>query len=105
MAKTKALKNTRTLLLACAWLLSPLLLLGGAAYWKADFLVLGAEGYVFGYPLVIMDITRENAAKSYGSPAELQRIRLFPDAQFKDVVRPNVDTLYSTAFLDLSAGL
>lgn len=104
MAKTKALKNTRTLLLACAWLLSPLLLLGGAAYWKADFMVLGAEGYVFGYPVVIMDITRENAVKTYGSPPQLQRIRRFPDAQFKDVVRPNVDTLYSTAFLDLSAG-
>jgi hypothetical protein len=30
-------------------------------------------------------------------------VRSFPDASFKDVVRANVDTLYSSAFLDLSA--
>jgi hypothetical protein len=85
-------------------LLALLILSGGAAFWKADWIVLGAEGYVFGYPLVIMDMTRENAARTYGSTPQLQRIRRFPGAQFKDVVRPNVDTLYSTAFLDLSAG-
>jgi hypothetical protein len=28
---------------------------------------------------------------------------MFPPASFKDVVRANVDTLYSSAFLDLSA--
>ena len=105
MTDTRAAKKTRTAILrVIACLLSALLISGGAAYWKADFMVLGAEGYVFGYPLVIMNITRENAAKTYGLHPELQRIRRFPDAQFKDVVRPNVDTLYSTAFLDLSAG-
>ena len=105
MTDTRAAKKTRTAILrVIACLLSALLISGGAAYWKADFMVLGAEGYVFGYPLVMMDITRENAAKTYGLHPELQRIRRFPDAQFKDVVRPNVDTLYSTAFLDLSAG-
>jgi len=105
MAEIRAVQNTRQFILrVCVGLLSLLLLSGGAAYWKADWIVLGAESYVFGYPLVIMDITRENAAKTSGSPPQLQRIRRFPDAQFKDVVRPNVDTLYSTAFLDLSAG-
>ncbi len=29
-------------------------------------------------------------------------VRAFPDASFKDVVRANVDTLYSSAWLDLS---
>ncbi|WP_297727112.1 DUF1254 domain-containing protein [Limnohabitans sp. Rim8] len=105
MTEAGVVKKTRTVILrVIAGLLSLLLFSAGAAYWKADFIVLGAEGYVFGYPLVIMDITRENAAKAYNSPLELQRMRRFPDAQFKDVVRPNVDTLYSAAFLDLSAG-
>jgi len=105
MVEIRTVKNTRQFILrASGGLLSFLLLSGGAAYWKADWILIGAEGYVFGYPLVMMDITRENAAKTYGSLPQLQRIRRFPDAQFKDVVRPNVDTLYSTAFLDLSAG-
>lgn len=104
MSEIRAVKNKSTVWRTCAWLLALLLLSGGAVYSKADWIVLGVEGYVFGYPLVIMDITRENAVKTHGSPPQLQRIRRFPDAQFKDVVRPNVDTLYSTAFLDLSAG-
>jgi hypothetical protein len=87
-----------------AWLLLPALLAGGVAYWKAEFIVLGAEGYVFGYPLVIMDVTRQNAALTLGPPNVLRRVRQFPDAHFKDVVRPNVDTLYSTAFIDLTPG-
>lgn len=87
-----------------AWLLLPVLVAGGMAYWKAEFIVLGAEGYVFGYPLVIMDVTRQNAAITLGPPNVLRRVRQFPDAHFKDVVRPNVDTLYSTAFIDLTQG-
>jgi hypothetical protein len=30
--------------------------------------------------------------------------RTFPSADFKEVVRPNFDTLYSSAWLDLTAG-
>ncbi|MEY3140256.1 MAG: hypothetical protein RL298_997, partial [Pseudomonadota bacterium] len=31
-------------------------------------------------------------------------VRQFPNAQFKDVVRPNVDTLYTTAFISMKEG-
>ena len=31
-------------------------------------------------------------------------MRAFPDAKFKAVVRPNFDTLYSSAWLDLTQG-
>jgi len=51
-----------------------------------------------------MDVTRQNAAITLGPPNVLRRVRQFPDAHFKDVVRPNVDTLYSTAFIDLTPG-
>lgn len=85
-------------------LLAAVLLLAGLAAWKAEHIRIGAQAYVFGYPLVIMDITRDNAALSIAPVNVLYRARTFPDAQFKTVVRPNLDTLYSTAFLDLSPG-
>ena len=73
-------------------------------YAKAETIVLGAEAYVFGVPLVIMDLTRANAATALGRENALLRVRRFPDAQFRDVVRPNVDTLYTSAFIDMAAG-
>ena len=58
-------------------------------------------GYIYGYPLVLMDATR--ATMEAITPAnQFDHKRAFPDDRFKDVVRPNVDTLYSTAWLDLA---
>ncbi len=75
-----------------------------ALYAKSEQIVLGAEAYMFGYPLVIMDVTRAGAALALGPENHLQRVRRFPDAGFKGVVRPNVDTLYTTAFIDAAKG-
>jgi hypothetical protein len=82
------------------------LVLGAAAliYAKAEHILLGAEAYIFGYPLVIMDVTREHARHTVGPENQLRRVRQFPDAQFKGVVRPNVDTLYTTAFINVDQG-
>ena len=69
----------------------------------------GVEAVVYGLPLVIMDITKAkttNVEKPEALAAPVNQfvnLRSFPDASFKDVVRPNVDTLYSSAFLDLAA--
>ena len=63
-----------------------------------------AEAYLFGYPLVITDVTCAHAALTVGPPNQLRRVRQFPDAHFKGVVRPNVDTLYTTAFIDMDPG-
>ena len=63
-----------------------------------------AEAYLFGYPLVIMDVTRANSERTLGPENQLHRMRRFPDATFKDVVRPNVDTLYTSAFIDMRKG-
>ena len=67
---------------------------------------IGKEAYVYLYPLVIMDVTRKimtnvEAGKRIGSgPAnEFSHARTFPPADFRDVVRPNFDTLYSVAAL------
>jgi len=68
----------------------------------------GVQAVVYGLPLVIMDITMKkstNVARPVGSLApanQFAHLREFPNASFKDVVRANVDTLYSSAFLDLS---
>ena len=71
---------------------------------QRDKVMAGAEAYLYGYPLVMMDVTRIQAALSVGPENELRRVRQFPDAHFKGVVRPNVDTLYTTAFIDMARG-
>jgi hypothetical protein len=64
--------------------------------------------YVFGYPLVLMDVTRQvmtavpKAGAREAPVNQLVHIREFPDPTFTDVVSPNADTLYSTAWLDLT---
>ncbi len=69
------------------------------------------EAYAYGFPLVIMDISRQQmtdgsaGVKGGGlraAPNAFANLSVFPDASFIDVVRPNVDTYYSSAWLDLS---
>ncbi len=69
-----------------------------------DKIALGAEAYLYGYPLVMMETTRVQSAKYIGPENQLRLVRQFPNAQFKDVVRPNVDTLYTTAFISMKEG-
>ncbi|MEY4447448.1 MAG: hypothetical protein RLZZ433_463 [Pseudomonadota bacterium] len=85
-------------------LLSVCLLAAGTLWAYKDKIVLGAEAFLFGYPLVMMETTRVHSQKYIGPENELRRVRLFPDATFKDVVRPNVDTLYTTAFISMKDG-
>jgi hypothetical protein len=66
-----------------------------------------ARVFIFGLPLVMMDLTMRrstNLKRHYGIAAPVNQFGhapMFPPASFKDVVRANVDTLYSSAFLDL----
>ena len=66
------------------------------------------EAYIYGYPLVTMDMTRRqltNVVSPVGSKApmgQLIRLRSYPTPEFKDVTAPNADTLYTTAMLDVS---
>jgi hypothetical protein len=72
---------------------------------------LSYDAYTYLYPLVMMEVSRrqsinvERGAKpGFGPPNEFHHIRAFPTAEFRAVVRPNFDTLYSSAWLDLIAG-
>ncbi len=65
---------------------------------------IASEAYAFTYPLVLMDITRKQLTnKGVGVNGGFFHFRKYPPASFKEVVRPNFDTLYSTAWLDVSA--
>lgn len=70
---------------------------------------IGVEAYTYFYSLVLMDVTRRQAVnveagKAFGrGPMNtFTHIPTFPPADFRDVVRPNFDTLYSIAWLDLT---
>ncbi len=65
----------------------------------------GAQVYLFGYSLVLMDTTKQSMTRSGQDRAPLNHfthIQYFPDHEFRQVVRPNNDTLYSTSWIDLS---
>jgi hypothetical protein len=73
----------------------------------ADDFKIASDAYVFGYPLVTMEMTRRvmtNVAAPAGTRAPMGRLiklRQYPDASFRDVTAPNADTLYTTAFFDV----
>ena len=79
-------------------------LLAGLLFSQRESIRTGAEGYLFGHPLVMMDLTRAHSAATLAPENQLHRVRRFPDAGFKGVVRPNVDTLYTSAFIDMDLG-
>jgi hypothetical protein len=70
---------------------------------------IGVEAYLYLYPLVIMDVTRRQMTNieagrmpGRGPMNTFVHIPTFPPAEMRDVVRPNFDTLYSIAWLDLT---
>ena len=67
------------------------------------------EAYLYFYPMVLMEHTRRNGtnvtrdAKSGRAPmGVINHVREYPALDFKAVVRPNFDTLYSSAWIDVS---
>jgi hypothetical protein len=67
----------------------------------------GVDAYIYGYPLVTMEMTRRvmsNVEKPEGTRApmgQFVRMREYPTAAFRDVTAPNADTLYTTAWIDV----
>jgi len=63
---------------------------------------LGVQAYVYAYPLVLMGLTKR-VMTNRGLPTNrFFHAQAFPTPEAKTIIRPNVDTLYSTAWLDLS---
>lgn len=66
---------------------------------KGAIIKTATEAYIYGLPLVFTDLTRQVAAVSSNV---YRHSRKFPDHTSRLVVRPNNDTNYSSAFLDLA---
>jgi hypothetical protein len=74
---------------------------------EEEALKIGTDAYVFGYPLVTMEMTRRVMTNStepkdnHAPMGQFYNAKTYPNASFKDVTAPNADTLYSTAWIDL----
>lgn len=62
----------------------------------------GSQTYLYGYPLLVMEKSRLAMQGDDGFRNEFLHRHNLPDHSFRLVVRPNNDTLYSIAWLDLS---
>ena len=68
---------------------------------------IATEAYIYGYPLVTMDMTRRIMTNvpapngMRGPMGQFLQAREYPPANYRDVTAPNADTLYSVAWLDL----
>jgi hypothetical protein len=76
---------------------------------EQDAAAIAVEAYVYFYPLITMDVTRKQLTNvepgkgALGGPMKtFANVPAFPPADFGAVVRPNFDTLYSSAYLDLT---
>ena len=70
---------------------------------------IGVEAYIYFYPLVLMELTRRQLTNieagkmpGRGPMNTFNHVRAYPTADFREVVRPNFDTLYSIGWLDLT---
>ncbi len=74
---------------------------GAEEFWVAT------DAYIYGYPLVTMEMTRRVVTNvpavegTRGPMGQFIKLRQYPDASFRDVTAPNADTLYTTAFIDV----
>jgi len=80
-----------------------------AAITAQEAAAIAVEAYVYFYPLITMDLTRkqltnvEPGKAALGGPVNtFASAPAFPPADFRAVVRPNFDTLYSSGYLDLT---
>ena len=96
----------RTLLLVLL-----LLLLGGGVWaWRYGRPLADAmRAYIYGFPIVVMELTKE-AATSVPTAGEITApvdqfavMTKYPDASFRAIPRTGLDTLFATAWADLDA--
>jgi len=105
-----ATKLMRAALCGAALTLTPFIPQGnGQPITPEDASAIAVEAYIYFYPLISMDLTRRQLTNGlagsepgHGQANSFSNIPTFPTADMKTVVRPNFDTLYSSAWLDLT---
>ena len=76
---------------------------------EQEALAIATDAYIYGYPLVTMELTRRimtNTIKPEGTHApmgQFVKMRQYPPASYREVTAPNADTLYTTSFFDVGA--
>lgn len=101
--------------LAWAWAVLLAMVLGAlpgkseAAISEEEAHSIGVDAYVYFYPLITMDVTRRQSTNmepgkeiGRGPMNTFVNVPEYPPANMKMIVRPNFDTLYSVAWLDLT---
>jgi hypothetical protein len=91
------------------WMNQPVVAAAAQPVSAAEAETIAQEAYVFLYPLITMDVSRRQLTNiepgkmvGRGPINTFTHMRAFPDAAFREVVRPNFDTLYSSGWLDLT---
>jgi hypothetical protein len=108
MGRTSQWFAPLALLCLTAISMPPRTVLGADMMTEQDAHAIGVSAYLYFYPLVTMDVTRKqltNVAKPAGLATPMNTfvsLPEFPAADMRVVVRPNFDTLYSSAWLDLT---
>ena len=64
---------------------------------RAKVQQIAERAYIYAYPLVLLQATMAPIP-----PNHLVHVSAFPDASFRLIVRPNADTLYTNAWIDVS---
>jgi hypothetical protein len=105
----KLIRTQFLLALVCGLAVSTTIARAAESINEQEAYEIGIEAYTYFYPLVLMDVTRRQAVNveagktvGRGPMNTFTQFRTFPPADFRDVVRPNFDTLYSIAWLDLT---
>jgi hypothetical protein len=68
------------------------------------------EAYLYGYPLVTLDMTRKHETNvrvpdgAHAPMGQLIKLRAYPAVDDRGAAAPNADTLYTMVWLDVSAG-
>ena len=103
-------KNLATLLTALILFSCGLTSVGIAEPTDADAVwELVSDAYIYAFPLVLTDATKTMSTNTDGSVTgrapvnQINHAKKLADASFRTVVTPNVDTLYSQAWLDIGA--
>jgi hypothetical protein len=100
--QTKAIRSEPVKRISCEIVLIALVFFLGCAMnaqspRPADVQQIAERAYVYAYPLVLLQATT-----SIMPPNHLLHVSAFPDASFRLIVRPNADTLYTNAWIDVS---